>query len=381
MSIGSRFGISHYVNFKAVQQVPVRLPGCSGMANEKMVGIALRRKDQDSDSEEERLLMLFRNRSELKKEFAKLRQSGEKLQEQLQQQESETLRSQQRLEQLESMLANPVQAANASVFYQLRGIWSHCHRKLVRLNENLLAHRHDQEMKLALNQFNAMKKAALAEIDKHGQKARKQFEATEREVESLKEQLARSRGFWNFFKRRGIVAKIETAEAAHSASKAHLKECLEQMKVKEEMPSPEFGELSIEGRRSINLMLIAVAQELYLHFSKYNVSGLAREASVRQVTDVNYGDINACRQMNIHIEQCMRSLPSGQELVAKATQRAAYLESLENYRLETDTVPVAGSFAEIPLAIGNEGDIRGQKSVSVNVLADEYWDVYSVLLT
>ena len=44
------------------------------------------------------------------------------------------------------------------------------------------------------------------------------------------------------------------------------------------------------------------------------------------------------------------------------------------------TVPVAGSFAEIPIEIGEGGDKRNQKTVSVNVLADEYWDVYSVLL-
>jgi len=346
-----------------------------------MVGIALARKDQKTESEEDRLLKLFRNRSELKKEFAKLRRSGEKLQEQLQQQEGETLRSQQQLEQLEGMLAHPVQAANASVFYQLRSIWTHCHRKLVRLNENLLTHRHDQEIKLELNQFNAIKKAALEEIEKRGQEARKQYDETGAELESLKLQHQGLRGFWNYFKRRSIAIRIVNAEMMHNAATAQLKECLEQMKVKEDMPLPEFGELSIDGRRSINLMLIAVAQELYLHFSKHSVSRLAREASVREVADVNYGDINACRELNIHIEKCMRSLPNGQELVANAGQRVAYLEKCDNYRLEDDTVPVAGSFAEIPLAIGEGGDIRGQKTVSINVLADEYWDVYSVLLT
>ena len=50
-----------------------------------MVGVALRRSEQKTESDEERLLKLFRNRSELKKEFAKLRRSGELLQEQLQQ--------------------------------------------------------------------------------------------------------------------------------------------------------------------------------------------------------------------------------------------------------------------------------------------------------
>ena len=276
-----RFGqcLGHRITLISPQlNVPRRVRRVElGLSGEKMVGIAIGRKDQETDSEEDRLLKLFRNRSELKKEFAKLRRSGEKLQEQLQQQEGETLRSQQQLEQLEGMLAHPVQAANASVFYQLRSIWMHCHRKLVRLNENLLTHRHDQEIKLELNQFNAIKKAALEEIEKRGLEARKQYDETGAELELLKQQHEGSRGFWNFFKRRSIAARIESAKMLHNVATAHLKECLEQMKAKEDMPLPELGELSIEGRRSINLILIAVTQELYLHFSMQNVSGLARE--------------------------------------------------------------------------------------------------------
>jgi len=346
-----------------------------------MVGMVLRRREQKSESEDDRLLKLFRNRTELKKEFAKLRDEGHRLQEQLQQQEGQMLRSQQQLEQLEGMLANPVQAANASVFYQLRGVWSHCRRKLMRLAEELAAHQRDREIQLDLNQFNAMKKAALSVIERHEQQARKQFESTGEKLELLRQQLSRSRGFWNYFRRRAIAAQIEVVGEQHEAEATHLEQCIEQKKRKEADPPPVFEKLSIEGRRKIDLILIAVAQELYLHFSNRNVSTLAREASVRQVSDVNYGDIEACRDMNIHIEKYLRRLPSNQDLVAAARDRIAYLEHCAGYRLETDTVPVAGSFAEIPLAVGTGGDIRGQRSVSVNVLADEYWDIYSVLLT
>ena len=346
-----------------------------------MVGIALRRRKQINEPEDERLLTLFRNRIELKKEFAKLRQRGQQLQEQLQQQEGATLRSQQQLEQLEGMLSHPVQAANASVFYQLRGIWNHCRRKLTRLAENLLTHHLDREVVLDLNRFNATQKAALAVIERHEKQAVKNEKATGAELESLRRQYMQSRGFWNYFKRRSIVVQIEIADQSHVAAMMHLEACLEQKRIKKTESPPVCEGLTVEGRRKINLLLIAIAQELYLHFAKRKVSDLAREASVRQITDVNYGDINACRAMNIHIEKCMRSLPSGQDLVANARQRVAYLEHCAGYRLETDTVPVAGSFAEIPLVVGDGGDVRGQRSVSINVLADEYWDVYSILLT
>jgi hypothetical protein len=256
----------------------------------------------------------------------------------------------------------------------------HCHRKLARLNEHLRAHRHEQEIKLELNQFNAIKKKALDEIAQRGQAARIKYDETVAQFESLKRQHAGLRGFWNYLKRRSLAPRIEHAETLRSVAAADLKECLEQVKAKEDMSLSEFGDLSLEGRRSINLMLIAVAQELYLHFSEHNVSALTREASVREVADVNYGDINACRTLNIHIEKCMRSLPNGQELVVNAHQRTRFLEKNGDYRLETDTLPPAGSFAEIPVEIGEGGDMQGQKTVSINVLADEYWDVCSVLL-
>jgi len=361
----------------------VRLPVLhDGLSGRNMVGIVLRRHEQETESDEQRLLKLFRNRTALKKEFSKLRREGEQLQKQLQQQEGVTLHAQQQLEQLEGMLAHPAQAANTSVFYQLRGVWHHCRRKQARLAENLLAHQRDRELKLDLDKFNAVKKAALAVIEQHEQKARKQHEAAGVELESLRRQWLALRGFWNYFKRRTIAAQIENADEICQAAMTHLKQCLEQKRVKEAKSPPAFDGLSVAGRRKINLMLIAVAQELYLHFSKQNVSVLAREASVRQITDVNYGDITACREMNIFIEKCLRSLPSGKDLVASALQRVAYLERCAGYRLDTDTVPVAGSFAEIPLEFADDSDAREQRtSININVLADEYWELYSVLLT
>ena len=345
-----------------------------------MAGFVIRRNDGNSAAEEDRLLKLFRNRTELKKEFAELRQSGEKLKKQLEAQEGETLRSQQRLKQLEGMLAHPVLAANASVFYQLRGIWDHCHRKLAKLSENLLAHRRDQEIKLELNRFNATKKAALSAIKHQVDDARAQYEKLKDEHDELQNERLRARGFWNYFKRREISRRIDAVVLSSNAAKASLKEYLELVRLKEETPPPEFGELSVEGRRSINLMLISIAQELFLHFSKHKVSQLARDASVREVSDVNYGDINACREMNIHIDQCMRKLPSGQELVASARQRAAQLEKFASYRLDEDTVPVAGSFAQIQVGCADQEDGRSRQTVNINVLADDYWDIYSILI-
>ena len=73
----------------------------------KILAKNLSSKPESDD--EERLLKLFWNRAELKKEFATLRREGEDLKAKLQKQEGVTMRAQQRLEQLEGMLSDPLQ--------------------------------------------------------------------------------------------------------------------------------------------------------------------------------------------------------------------------------------------------------------------------------
>ncbi|MFW2403139.1 MAG: hypothetical protein ACN4GT_00145 [Gammaproteobacteria bacterium] len=331
--------------------------------------------------DEERLLKLFWNRAELKKEFANLRLEGEHLKEKLQQQEGATLRAQQRLEQLEGMLSDPLQAANASVFYQLRGVWVSCKRKLARLSKDLTAHQAEREQQAELGKHQSTLRAAAHVIERQIEKCQDRENEITEQLRLIHEHHSQMRGFWNFFKRRSLLAEADTLESELQAAQTHTERCRAAKAEKLAEPGPQFAGLSVPGRRKINLALIAIAQEMFIHFSQRNMSVLAREASVRQVTDVNYGDIEACRDLNLTIANCMRSLPVGDELVSNVRRRAQFLAEQASYRMETDTVPVAGSFSDIQLDLEEGSVTLGRKSVPINVLADEYWDIYTVLQT
>lgn len=337
---------------------------------------------QKPDSgDEEQLLKLFWNRAELKKEFANLRREGDHLKEKLQQQEGATLRAQQRLEQLEGMLADPLQAANASVFYQLRGVWASCKRKLNRLGKDLTVHQTDREQQVGVAKHQMKLRTAAHVMDRQIEQGLARENEVKDKLRHLHERHAQLRGFWNFFKRRTLLAEADVLEVELQAAQTHTESCKAAKAEKLAEKGPEFGGLSIAGRRKINLALIAIAQEMFIHFSQRNISVLAREASVRQVTDVNYGDIETCRDLNVRITQSMRSLPIGDDLVLKVRRRAQFLETQASYRMDTDTVPVAGSFSNIQLELADGSVKPGCKSVPVNVLADEYWDIYAVLQT
>ena len=91
--------------------------------------ISTTEKNREED-EQDRLLLLFANRANLKKEFAGLREERYHLLDKLKQQEGATQRAKDQMTELEALLADPIAGFNAVVFYQLRNIWMTCHDEM-----------------------------------------------------------------------------------------------------------------------------------------------------------------------------------------------------------------------------------------------------------
>src|ERR1043165_2243361 len=79
---------------------------------------------QNSPSEpDDRVLLLFRNRAELKKAYGELEDEIYRLKDRIKQQEGETQGVQEMLTALETRLGVPDTAYPALAFYQLRRLW------------------------------------------------------------------------------------------------------------------------------------------------------------------------------------------------------------------------------------------------------------------
>lgn len=333
--------------------------------------------------DEERLKKLFWNRAELKKSFARLRRERDQLRDKLRQQEGSTLRAQQRLEQLEGMLADPAQAANAAVFYQLRGIWAYCRKRLARLATDLAEHQQGVEHRRAIDQFNHAQGSALGSLEERMNETQTRIAKLTENLRQAQERHRDLRGFWNYFRRRTLMLQTEPMQSSLEAARDQFESLQRAYQEKRSETKPAFTGLTIDGKRKINLALIAMAQELYLHFSRHGVSGMAREAAGRNLVEVNYGTIPECRELNYRIEQLLRSLESNEKLAARVRSRSRGLAQQAQYRRDSDTVPVAGSFSVITPAPDELAPAphRRVDAVPANVLADEYWDIYGVLLT
>ena len=57
-----------------------------------------------------------------------------------------------------------------------------------------------------------------------------------------------------------------------------------------------------------------------------------------------------------------------------------YLQACARYRLETDAGPVSGCFTTIPCELADSGQPVDNRAIATNVLVDEYWDLYAVVL-
>jgi hypothetical protein len=338
-----------------------------------------RRKEPD----EEQLLKLFWNRAELKKELAKLRREKDSLIEQLRQQEAVNLRTLQRLEQLENLLADPSQGVNALIYYQLRGVWQQCRKRLVRVGRELADRQQEREQQHAQGRFEQRRDGELAAVDDKLAGLESQLDAVNSDLRVVEERQRQLRGFWNYFRRRAAADQGETIRAALDGLHTQIERLKALRSEKELEAAPGFQGLSLEGRRNINLAIIAMAQQLLTQLADHNVAGLCREAAVRSLADVSYGNAAECHALGQRIEAVVRKLDATDKIAAQMRRRAEFLKRAAHYRRETDTVPVASSFSAVPVAITPTGDPQpvDDRVISVNVLADEYWDIYTVLLT
>ncbi|MBM4220616.1 MAG: hypothetical protein FJ170_01565 [Gammaproteobacteria bacterium] len=336
-------------------------------------------------AEDERLLQLFWNRAELKREFARLQRGRDSLSDQLRQQEGATLRWQQRLEQLEGLLADPERAANAAVFFQLRGVWQYCRRRLARLARlarELAARQQEAELRRETARFEEHRKIALASIEQRLAPLIERRVSIEAELHDVRLQQARYTRFWQFLARRryGHAQTVLDSALAGVQSQIERYEKARHEKLRES--ATPAAEIDTGSKRLVNLSVIALAQELVVQLATHHVAQMARDASLRQVNDVRYGELQACHQIGQQVAMILQQLDELDDLPVLVRSRAEYLRRQVEYLRDSDTVPIAASCADIPLllAAGENPVPANDRRLSVNVLGEEYWEIYSALL-
>lgn len=348
---------------------------------DQLDGLRKRVHGNTEQAEDERLLQLYWNRVELKKEFSRLQEDNYGLLQQLKKQESAHTQTRERLQQLEEFLGNPDNGTTVLVYYQLRAVWLLASKRLAELSQELIEQQTERERRLQLMEFDQNRQRRLGELEKTILDFQSQVDAQDARVSLLLRKLEKLRWFWHYAKRRELNASLEPLQTELTRVNAELLALQQQRDGLAGAVAPDFAGLSVEGKRLVNTATLAYAQQLLERLGNEGVATLAKDASFKRVMDVDYGPVPECQVWMTRLQSALRTLQERPRDLVHLKQASQRIRSNAFYRSDHDTVPVPETVGAVVVRIpgvGQSAQLGMQEEI--NVLLDDYWDMYSVLL-
>jgi hypothetical protein len=335
---------------------------------------ALLGKSEEKPQDSEKLMDLYWNRAELKKSFANARKEHYRLQDQIKKQEGTTARVQQKLDHLEELLIDPQWVHNVVVFYQLRGLAQRCERRLATFAEQLKQQREKKQQEELIAAWKAKLAEESASVEEQLIVRQNQTKELENQLQAERQRLESMGFFEKIFKGRtvkGILKQLdqqmETAVAEEASLKADLLSVIDR-------PSPENQGLDVASKRSINLMILAFAQQLYLQFANTDFAALVKEASEKSVGSTNYGNPHECAQILERIGKRMEIMEKDMDFADILRKRATLISKKAEFHNKIDVVPIAASTTTV-FDIDEEGLVQERQA---NILGENYFAIAKI---
>jgi len=313
--------------------------------------------------EDERLVALFRNRAQLKQELHALDEERHRLLDRLKLQEGATMRVEEQLDALEQYLGRPAEGQKCLAYFQLRAVWRTAAVRVEQFAAELARQQKDRERKSQLAAFESARRGRVADVDRELLEARVLADQLQAEQRLAEQRLEALTGFWNHLRRKRLREAIEARRIRIDSALTQVTDLGDRRHEVEAEPPPIFEGLSLEGRRAINLAVIAYADALHERLSAAGLADLAREAIRRRVYDANFGGPEECTALMQRATRAIDEIERAQDDLALIKGRTDALRRTVRYGGAADTVPSPDSLQS-----------AGQ------VLLDEFWDVYKVLL-
>ena len=331
--------------------------------------------EADTGQDTDKLVDLFRNRVELKKEFAALRNEKYQLQDRVNERQGAVERVQQKLNHLESLLLDPEWVHNVVAFYQLRRLAARCEAKLERFAEQLKQQREKRVHSKVLFEWNEQRKRESAKVQKRIGEHRMQLQTLEDHLQAERHKLSTMGGISKLLKGRSQAESVGDIEASVGAAQQKESELLHELDAIETREPPPHQGLDIGTKRSINFLILAFAQQLYLDYSESNLAGLAKEASDKSVGAVNYGTKYECDELLEKLVKRRQEIDSREDSPDLLQHRARLIAEHALFRTDDDAVPEPGTVATV-YDIDRNGVVR---QVDANLLGENYFGVSKVL--
>ena len=334
----------------------------------------------DTPPEDGRVVELFRSRAELRKQHEELGAEMQRLRDRLKQQEAATGRVQEMFESLEKRLESADTGLSTLVFYHLRSLWSDGREIIGLLVQDLAAKQEERERKAWALEGNRKQFQQRQAVEQQLRQAESSTVAARQQLAAFDARLAKLDRWWHRFERPKLAKQRPALQAAAAAAEANLIAARARSEQLEKKGAGEFPGISVEAKRAINLAAIACAEVLCLRLARTSLVASARAAMSRREATEYYGDLAACISIMSDIVKARNLLKQRVGITQDVGQRAERLRGSATYLAEFETVP-------IPESCGvSEGDVLAHGSQGVtaaklpNVVAEDTWDLFKVLL-
>ncbi len=322
-------------------------------------------------------MQLFQNRAGLKKAYADLKDEFHLLRDRLKQQEGATIRVQEQLDALGELLGDPKTGFGALVFFQLRALWKTCHQQLSGFATDLARQQEAREVAKHQADVEAAKQSRLGDLDQRLQAAGAAADAERRRLDEQQAQLDRLTAFWHYFKRRRIQKALGSLRSQVLTADAAVGDLHAERSAIENEAAPEFPGISLGARRNINLAIISYAELLCEHVDAFGLATRAKESVARRVHEMSFGSRTDCEGYMQRVQKAQAAVLNQKQMSASVKTKLERLRASSEYRNSADTVPTADSLVAVP-----DPDPEKPRAAAAawNVLAEDYWDLYTVLL-
>jgi len=330
---------------------------------------------QEDSGDSEKLLELYWNRAELKKEFASLRDETFRLKEQVAAKESSAARLQQQLEHLENLLLDPDWVYNVIVYYQLRAFNQQCKNKLTRFAEELKQQREQRQHCNVVHVWNDQRDEEVQDYQAQLGEHRIQMQLLEDQLQAERHRLTMMGGFARFLRRHSITKTLDGIAERIAESQQRESELMASLDELESRDAPDIDGLDVASKRSINFMILSFAQHMYLHFSADGLAGMLKESGDKSVGAINYGTKADCDSILEVAQKRVDSMDKGSDFADVLQRRAKLIAEKALFKLDEDAVPVAGTVSTV-FSFDEKAEINAKDA---NLIGENYWNIANVL--
>jgi len=182
---------------------------------------------------------------------------------------------------------------------------------------------------------------------------------------------------WHYFKRRRLVKPLHALRVEVAGADAVVRDLQIDRNAIAGEPAESFAGISLGARRNINLAIIAYAELLCEHVDAFGVAARAKEAVARRVHEMNFGSRAECDGYMERVQKAIAAMSNQRQINSSVKLKLDRLRGICEYRNAADTVPTADSLAAAPAAAKG---VNPGAAPNWNVLAEDYWDLYTLLL-